>query len=116
VLGISLSEEWSGDTIYIYGIYHGNNDVLFYGIFGEQSNELIAFKQREIEIKDPKVPYEMVYFGNDGRSHFMMLHWALAEDGLLDKLLERDPDSLSLFSKLRWLNREQDFIKMNKPT
>ena len=51
----------------------------------------------------------MVYFGNDGRSHFMMLHWALAEDGLLDKLLERDPDSLALFSKLRWLDRKQEF-------
>lgn len=45
MLGISLSEEWSGDTIYIYGIYYSNNDVFFYGIFGEQGNELIAFKQ-----------------------------------------------------------------------
>ncbi|MDO7540868.1 hypothetical protein Q5M52_16555 [Acinetobacter nosocomialis] len=109
MLGISLSEEWNDDTIYIYGIYHSSNDILFYGISGEHGNELIAFKQREIEIKDPKVRYEMVYYSNDGRSHFMMLHWALAEDGLLDKLLERDPDSLALFSKLRWLDSKQDF-------
>lgn len=39
----------------------------------------------------------------------MMLHWALAEHGLLDKLLEHDPDSLALFSKLRWLDSKQDF-------
>lgn len=30
----------------------------------------------------------MVYFGNDGNSYFMMLHWALAENNLLDRILE----------------------------
>ncbi|EXB79615.1 hypothetical protein OHW25_02225 [Acinetobacter baumannii] len=105
---IGVNDDWD-DDIYIYGIYHSNGDVYFYGISGEKDNALIAFRQRDIKIKDPKLTYDMVYFGNDGRSHFMMLHWALAEDGLLDKLLERDPDSLALFSKLRWLDRKQEF-------
>lgn len=102
---IGVSDEWDND-IYIYGVYHNNKDIFFYGISGKNDGYLVAFKQKDIRIVDRITTYDMVYFGNDGNSYFMMLHWALAENNLLDRILERDEDALELFSKLRWVDHK----------
>ncbi|MHA3116094.1 hypothetical protein E0H86_10085 [Acinetobacter sp. ANC 4635] len=108
MIGLTLSDEWNNNVIYIYAIYHYGRDIFFYGTPDETGGELYAFEQKDLKILDPSIKYEMVYVGNDGNSYFMMLHWALAEDDLLDKLLERDPNSLLLFSKLRWINHKKE--------
>lgn len=105
--GLTLSDEWNNDIVYIYAIYHYGRDIYFYGSSDEIGGELYAFKQKDLKIIDPKISYEMVYVGNDGNSYFMMLHWALAENKLLDRVLERDDDAVELFSQLRWIDRKE---------
>lgn len=110
MIGLTLSDEWNNNIIYIYAIYHYGRDIFFYGTPDETGGELYAFKQKDLKIIDPSIKYEMIYVGNDGNSYFMMLHWALVENKLLDKILEGDDTAVKLFSKLRWIDKKKESI------
>ena len=107
MIGLTLNVEWNSNTpIYIYAIYQNGKDMYFYGADSKVGGELYAFKQRDIKIIDPNITFDMVYLNdNDG---FMMLHWALFKDKLLDKVVDRDTDALELFSKLRWIDNKRE--------
>ncbi len=96
-----IDKEYGGE-VNVYGLYHYNKDIYFYGIaVGEDS--IAAFRQKDVEVIDPKFSFDVVYIGSDGNSSFMLLHWALAENNLLDDILDRDEDAINLFSKLKFI-------------
>ena len=91
--------------ISIYGVYHSGMEIYFYGIY-DGDNSLISFRQKDIKVIDPNISFDSVYLDNDGNSYFMLLHWSLVENNLLDRMLEQEIDALLEFSKLKFLEKK----------
>lgn len=88
-------KESDGELIDVFAIYWINNKPLCLGL-PKGYGGLSVYDLSEVNVVEPTLNGELVYFQNDG-SGSGVYHWALINESLLDDLLELDETAYKRF-------------------
>jgi len=86
----------SEDIIDVYAIYWVGKETLFLGMPKNQGG-LIAYKAQNVEIIDPDLSGNFIYFNNNCHGIY---HSSLIKEKLLDDLLENDDVAYKRFLEI----------------
>lgn len=87
---MKIKNDRSDKMIDVYAIYWVGGETYFYG-FSEGYNGLLAYKASKVNIVDPEISGDFVFFENG------VFYKPLIEEKLLDDLLEYDETAYKRF-------------------
>jgi hypothetical protein len=95
---MKIKEKTSSQVLTVYAIYWCDSQTYFYA-FPKHSTGISSFAEDEVEIVDRSVDSSFEYLRTSERIAGIF-HKHLLADGLMDRLLEHDPDAFKRFVSL----------------